>query len=121
MFISPSLLERIYQRGSLKNVEGGFEFKLKNLVDNGTLSGVKSLTVDETEVPLSNMRFQTSAGEKQAEEITYRTPLPIYYNAEATVRVSNQTLEPGPHALVLTISVYEAGTLQLKVNDEVLE
>lgn len=119
MFISPSMLDRIYQRGSLKNIEGGFEFKLKNLVDNGTLSGVKSLTLDGTEIPLSAVRLQTSAGEKPAEEISYRSPLPLYYNAEATVRVSGQTLEPGAHTLVLTISVYEAGTLQLKVSDEI--
>jgi hypothetical protein len=120
MFISPSLLDRVYQRGSLKNVEGGFEFKLKNLVDNGTLSGVKSLTVDGSEVPLADVRFQTSAGEKLAEEISYRSPLPFYYNAEATIRVVGQTLEAGAHVLVLTISVYEAGTLQLKISDEIV-
>ena len=121
MFISPSMLDRIYQRGSLKNIDGGFEFKLKNMVDNGTLSGVKSLTLAGTELPLSAVRLQTSAGEKLAEEISYRSPLPLYYNTEATVRVTGQTLAVGTHTLVLTISVYEVGALQLKVSDEVLE
>jgi len=120
MFISPSMLDRIYQRGSLKNVESGFEFKLKNLVDNGTLSGVKSVTLDGNEIPLPSVRLQTSAGEKAAEEISYRSPLPLYYNTEATVRVAGQTLEAGAHTLVLTISVYEAGMLQLKISDEIL-
>jgi len=120
MFVSPSQLDRIYQRGSLRNIDGGFEFKLKNVIDSGTLSGVKLLTVDGTEVPLAKVSLKTNAGEKQAEEISYRSPMPLYYNVEAVVRVAEYTLEPGVHDLVLTISVYEAGTLQLKVNDEIV-
>lgn len=119
MFISPSLLDRVYVRGSLKNTETGFEFKLKNTIDNGTLSGVKSLTLDGETIPLSAVKMQTSAGEKTAEEISYKNPLPLYYNSEATVRVEGNTLAAGGHNIVLAIAVYEAGTLQLKINDEV--
>ena len=120
MFISPSLLDRVYVRGSLKNTETGYEFKLKNNIDNGTLSGVKSLTVDGNSVPLSTVILQTSAGEKPAEEITYRTPLPLYYNSEASVRIAGEPLLPGAHSLVLALAVYEAGSIQLKINDEIL-
>lgn len=119
MFISPSLLDRVYVRGSLKNTETGFEFKLKNNIDNGTLSGVKTVTVDEKTIPLSGVSFQTPAGTKMAEEISYRSPLPLYYNSEATVRISGEPLAAGMHTVVLSIMVYEAGTLQLKINDEV--
>jgi hypothetical protein len=120
MFISPSLLDRVYVRGSLKNTETGYEFKLKNNIDNGTLSGVKSLTVDGNSIPLSAVSMQTSAGEKKAEEISYRSPLPLYYNSEAAVRVAGEPLAAGAHSLVLSIAVYEAGTIQLKINDEIL-
>jgi len=119
MFISPSLLDRVYVRGSLKNIETGYEFKLKNTIDNGTLSGVKSLTVDGVVVALSAISLQTSAGEKRAEDISYKNPLPLYYNSEATVRVAGEFLASGEHSIVLSIAVYEAGTMQLKINDEI--
>lgn len=120
MFISPSMLDRVYVRGSLQNTETGYEFKLKNNIDNGTLSGVKSLVVDGAAVELSAVTMKTTAGEKRAEEISYRTPLPLYYNSEAAVRVAGEPLAAGAHELVLTIAVYEAGTLQLKISDEIL-
>lgn len=120
MFISPSMLDRVYVRGSLKNTELGYEFKLKNNIDNGTLSGVKSLTVDANAVPLSAVSLKTTAGEKPAEEITYRSSLPLYYNSEATVKVAGEALPAGPHSVVLAISVYEAGTIQLKIEDEIV-
>jgi hypothetical protein len=81
---------------------------------------VKSLTVDDNSVPLAAVTFQTTAGEKRAEEISYRTPLPLYYNSEATIRIAGEPLPAGAHSLVLSIAVYEAGTLQLKINDEIL-
>jgi hypothetical protein len=120
MFISPSMLERVYVRGSLKNTEAGFEFKLKNMIDNGTLSGVKSLTVDGNPAALAGVTLQTTAGQRRAEEITYRTPLPLYYNSEAIIRVDGQQLTAGAHAILLAISVSEAGTLQLKIADEII-
>jgi hypothetical protein len=120
MFISPSLLERVYVKGSLKNTETGYEFKLKNSIDNGTLSGVKSLTLDGAPIPLSAVSLQTTAGAKNAEEISYKSPLPLYYNSEAIVRIAGEPLAAGAHSLVLSVAVYEAGTIQLKVNDEII-
>jgi hypothetical protein len=120
MFISPSLLDRVYVKGSLKNTETGYEFKLKNNIDNGTLSGVKSMTVDGVAIPLSVVTMQTTAGIKKAEEISYKSPLPLYYNSEASVRIAGDPLAVGPHSLVLAIAVYEAGTIQLKINDEII-
>jgi hydroxymethylglutaryl-CoA reductase (NADPH) len=120
MFISPSMLDRVYVRGSLKNTELGYEFKLKNNVDNATLSGVKSLTVDGNAVSLSAVVVKSTAGEKAAEEITYRSSMPLYYNSEMTVKVSGEALLPGAHSLVLSVAVYEAGTIQLKIEDEIV-
>jgi hypothetical protein len=120
MFISSSMLERVYVRGSLKNTETGYEFKIKNNIDNGTLSGVKSLLVDGNDVPVAGVTMKTTAGERRAEEITYRSPLPLYYNSEASVRVAGEPLADGAHSLVLSVVVSEAGTIQLKFSDEIV-
>jgi hydroxymethylglutaryl-CoA reductase (NADPH) len=119
MFISPSMLEKVYLRGSLKNTENGFEFALKNVVEDGTVGSIKSLTVDGTEVPVSSISMATAAGELKAEEISFRSPVSLRYGMEAKVRVAGKTLEPGTHNIALTISVIEAGSLSLKFSDEV--
>lgn len=120
MFLSPSMLDRVYVRGSLKNTELGYEFKLKNTVDSGTLSGVKSLSVDGATIELSAVSLKTANAEKRAEEVSYKSSLPLPYNAEAIVRVAKEPLTVGAHSIVLSISVYEAGTIQIKINDEIV-
>ena len=42
-----SLLARLFVKGSLKNTENGFEMKLKNIIDSGTLVGLGPLVVDD--------------------------------------------------------------------------
>ncbi len=119
MFISPSMLERLYVRGSLKNTEKGFEFRLKNNVDSGTISGIKSITIDGAEAPLANFSVKTPAGERCAEEISARSPLYLRYGAEMEIWVGGAPLAAGEHTIVLTIMVLEMGRMEIKIKDEV--
>ncbi len=44
--IPSMLLKKLYQKGSLKNTESGFEFALKNTLAPGTIVGLRTLVVD---------------------------------------------------------------------------
>jgi hypothetical protein len=121
MFLPSSLLEKVYVKGSLKNIEGGFEFKLKNIVDSGTLGGVVSLTIDGETIPVTNIRLTAGTRQFQAQEITFRAPAPFPYGTQATIQATTeQPLSAGVHAIVLTVNVIEAGKLQIKVSDEIV-
>lgn len=113
------LLNKVYVPKSLKNTTAGFEFTLKNVVESGTLGGVKALLVDGIAAELASVTIETAAGEQNAAAISYRSPLPLRYNAEAVVRVAGSPLSPGKHDIQFTISVLEAGTLELFVSDEI--
>jgi hypothetical protein len=119
MFVPQFLLNKVYVPKSLKNNAQGFELKLKNVVDTGTIGGLKSLTLDGVEVPLASITLITSAGEKRAEEITYRNAMTFRVNAELTLAISGTTLTPGTHQLVLVIAVIEVGRLELKIEDTI--
>lgn len=121
MFISPSLLERVYMKGSLKNVDGGFEFKLKNNVDSGTLGGIKSLTVDGVEVPLASITISSKSMTRNAEAVTTRAPYTLMYGVEATISVAGEPLPAGAHTLALALMVLEIGKLEIKFSDVVGE
>lgn len=119
MFVPQFLLNKVYVPKSLKNTELGFELKLKNVVDTGTIGGLKSLSLDGVEIPLSSITLITTAGEKRAEEITYRNAMTFRINAELTLAVAGTTLTPGLHKLVLVIAVIEVGRLELKIEDTI--
>ncbi len=119
MFISPSLLERVYVKGSLKNTEGGFEFKLKNNVDSGTLGGIKSLLVDGVDVALTAITVGTKSTSRTADAITSRAPFSLMYGTEATIAVAGEPLAAGSHTVSLALMVLEIGKLELKFTDDV--
>jgi hypothetical protein len=113
------LLNKVYIPKSLQNAQDGFEFRLKNVVDAGTLGGVKSLTVDGDEIPLAAIRVKTAAGEKQADEISPRSTISLRYNAEAAVAVAGHPLASGSHQIKLVAVILEAGQLDFKIEDEI--
>ena len=43
------IVEKVYVKGSLRNVPGGFQFQLDNKMGNGQARKVKPLTVDGVE------------------------------------------------------------------------
>jgi hydroxymethylglutaryl-CoA reductase (NADPH) len=113
------LLNKVYVSKSLKNTPDGFEFTLKNVVDSGTLGGVKSLTVDGAEIPLAAIVVKTALGEKRAEEISPRNYISMRYNAEAAITVAGEPLAGGKHEIKLVVSILEAGQVELKFEDEI--
>ena len=116
MYISPQLLEKVFVKGSLKNTETGFEFKVKNVVDSGTMGGLKGLSVDGNPIPTSSITVRSAYGERKADDITYQNPLPLNYGSEITVHAVGEPLAAGAHQLVLTMVAIEAGRLDLKIS-----
>jgi hypothetical protein len=116
MYISPQLLEKVFVKGSFKNTDTGFEFKIKNIVDSGTMGGLKGLSVDGNPIPTSDITVRSAYGERKADDITYQNPLPLNYGSEVTIHAVGEALAPGAHQLVLSIVAIEAGRLDLKVS-----
>jgi len=115
------MLSQVYVQKSLKNTTDGFEFKLKNIIDTGTLGGVVSLAVDGASLPLASMTVRVGAIQRKAEEITYRNSLLVMMGAEVTVSVKGQPLAPGRHEFKLAVSILEAGRTEFTLADDVAE
>ena len=113
------MLSQVYIQKSLINTPEGYEFKLKNNIDTGTLGGVISLTVDGASVPLSAITIKTAAGQRRAEEINYRNSLLVMYGSEINTSVVGQPLAVGHHEIKLVVSVLEAGRLEFTLADDV--
>ncbi len=113
-----AVIARLYVNGSLKNTPTGFQFKLRNIIDSGTLVGLGPLTVDEVDYAPEAIKITMGEKELRGSEITRSAPLSIWAYREATIDVDGAPLTPGPHKLVLPLLTREAGKLQLSVTVE---
>jgi hypothetical protein len=115
------MMAQIYVKNSLKNSETGFQFRLRNVIDSGTVAGMGPLGVDETSYPTSQYRLKVSGRELQADQISYSQSVPVWQGAEITVSVDAAPLAAGEHKLTLQILTLEAGRLQFTVSDTLTE
>jgi len=118
-YVPSYMLKRIYVVGSLKNVEGGFQFALKNNIASGTLVGLSKVEVDGVAVGPENIMAGKGEATAKASEMSYQKP--VYFNVGDTfvVKVLGQTLKAGAHEISLTINASEIGHLTLPISDTI--
>jgi hypothetical protein len=116
-----SMLAKLFVKGSLKNTETGFELKLKNIIDSGTLIGMGPVVVDEATYPPAACSIKVSDKEISGEQLSHTTPMPVRAFAEITLRVQAERLQPGEHKLTLQVFTNEAGKLQFSVTEPLTE
>ena len=100
MQIPSFLLRKLYIKGSLENVEGGFSFKLKNSLSPGT-------TIRSGDIEI--------LGSDISEENTF----PIKVGVEIEIFIAADPLPEGEHTLDLSLKTKEAGTLAFDVKDSI--
>jgi hypothetical protein len=111
------LLQKVYQKGSLKNNEDGFEFSLKNIVNNGTLVGLNPLIVNGESFPAAAVRLVSAGKEISGSQVTNRTPLPIPVNSQMRLVVTGRPLPPGAHEITISLVTREIGLVKFKISD----
>ena len=116
-----SMLAKLFVKGSLKNTEDGFELKLKNIIDSGTLIGMGPLTVDEASFTPNVCRIKVGDKEISGDQLSRSAPLSVRAYAEIRLRVQAAGLQPGEHKLTLQVFTNEAGKLQFSVTEPLSE
>ena len=111
------MLKKLYVKGSLSNVEGGFQLSLKNTLAPGTIVGFKPLVVDGREYPPEHITVTSGAKSVSAREIGPDRPYPFPVGGTATVFVSGEPLAAGEHALTIAVETREVGELKIEVSD----
>ena len=119
MKVPAFLLRRLYVKGSLHNVDGGFEFQLKNSLGSGYAEKTLPLVVDEVEIPAEDAAFVQDGQVLPFTAVTPENTVTLGMNQVSTVRVTNRTLEAGKHKLVIGFIVTGMGELRFDVNDVV--
>lgn len=116
-----SMLGKLFVKGSLRNTEDGFELKLKNIIDSGTVTGIGPVVVDEASYAPDTCRMKVGDKEVRGDQITRNTPVPVRAFAEILVQVKAAPLQPGEHKVTLQVFTNEAGKLQFSVTEPLTE
>jgi hypothetical protein len=111
------VLKKLYVKGSLQNIEGGFSLNISNTLAPGTITGFAPLQIDGQVYPLEKTSLQAGEESLPAGAISVTTPRQFPLNATATIQVTGETLSPGAHQIVITVNTQEVGELKISVSD----
>lgn len=112
-----SLITKLFVRGSLKNTADGFEFKIKNIIDSGTIIGLGALTIDDMTYEPSSLTITFPAKELTGDQVTRENPVYARMMMEIMIRVHGAPLETGQHKITLPIQTREAGKIQFSITE----
>jgi hypothetical protein len=116
--IPPTVLKKLYVKGSLRLEEEGFAFDLKNLIAPATITDVSRLEVDGRALEASAITAVPPSGNsRSAEHISPGTPLHFPVGVVVSLHVAAEPLAPGNHELSLHVKVKEIGTLHIPISD----
>jgi hydroxymethylglutaryl-CoA reductase (NADPH) len=118
--IPPTVLKKLYVKGSLRPDDGGFAFDLKNLIAPATITELKGLDVDGEPIDGSSLTIVPPSGNSRpADRISPGRPLEFPVGVVVTLRVAAEPLDPGHHDLALHVEIKEIGSLEIPISDTV--
>ncbi len=117
MKVPAFLLRRLYVKGSLRNVDGGIGFDLRNTLGSGYAQRALPLFVDGDEMPLSATRFIVHGEVTPFAEVSSEHPMTLAMNKTVTVSVTGRTLDPGKHKIDIGFVVIGMGEMRFDVTD----
>jgi hypothetical protein len=119
MKVPAFLLRRLYVKGSLRNVNGGFEFDLKNTLGSGYAESVMPITLDEEALPTSATKFIVDGVAIPFEDVSADNPMTLGMNKLVTVAIDGHKLAAGKHKVGVGFMVTGMGELAFDVTDAV--
>jgi len=111
------LLAKLYVKGSLKNTDTGFEFSLKNIIDNTMLVGIGPVTVGDKNY--EGTALTLTAGDKTVSgaDLTRQNGVPARMGNVLNVSVTGDKLATGPQKITISAVSSDIGKFKLDITD----
>jgi hydroxymethylglutaryl-CoA reductase (NADPH) len=111
------LLNHLYTVGSLRNLERGFRFEVKNRVFDARLIAIDQLSIDGELITLDRVTLAFDDHRLPASGLGDGVPFPL--RAVVAVEVADGALDDGDHELAIGFRSEPFGDLELTVRDTV--
>ncbi len=120
--ITPLIMKKIYSIGSLKNLDNGVSFAMKNPMKDAFIVGLEGLSINGLEILSSNVVMQSGGVCLKADEISPVRPLPFPMGKDIEFHVQLISLAKNTeHRIAISVSTDLYGTLDLEAVDSVIE
>ncbi|NWF68112.1 MAG: hydroxymethylglutaryl-CoA reductase [Chloroflexi bacterium] len=119
----PSLiLKQLYTMGSLKNIDDGIQFSIKNRLTDTQVTAVNAIRIAGRDIPASHIKIDLGGGEVlDVQQITPDTPIDFPLRRVMTVQLIHEHLPPGKHPIEIAFEAAMFGELVLEVEDTITE
>ena len=122
MLVPSLLLKQLYTFGSLKNFENGVEFRLKNRLKDATFTELRSLKLNDREIPLDQIQVDFGDGQVfSPEQISESTPISFPLRKTVIIRAFKEVLPEGKHKIAVKFRAKPFGKLELKVEGSITD
>lgn len=121
-FVPSMLLKQLYTFSSLKNVEQGVQFAIKNRLSDAEFLDLQGITIDGKAVPRESIRVDLGDGTVLApDQIVTSGPIHFPLRKTLVVRVGIPALELGKHKIGIAFKSKPFGALKFEVEDAIPE
>lgn len=120
--LSPMFLNKTYSVGSLRAIEDGFMFCIKNPMMDTVITGITNMAINGEKIPLECVRVRSHDTEKGGFEIDGYNPMPFPMGENVELYVRNRVLSNNRvYEMTLSMTTNLYGTLKLEVKDSIVE
>ena len=119
MQVPSFLLRRLYVKGSLRNVHGGFAFDLMNSLGSGYAEQVLPVSLDGEGLPLDAASFTVDGETLGFADVSAERTMTLALNKTVTITVGGRTLADGKHRVGMGFVVTGMGEMQFDVTDAI--
>jgi len=117
--IPSMLLRQLYTNNSLKNVDGGVQFSLKNRLSDGEFTELTGIKIDGNDVSPANVSVDLGDGEFVPAESVHDISFPL--RKVLTVKCDIGNLETGKHKIQIAFKAKPFGALKFDVEDSIAQ
>jgi hydroxymethylglutaryl-CoA reductase (NADPH) len=120
--IPSMLLRQLYTFGSLKNVDGGVTFSLKNRLSDSELTELTGIKINGQEVAQDKLAFDLGDGKfLSPDKVSAENPIAFPLKKIVTVWATIGNLERGKHKIEIAFKSKPFGSLKFEVEDAIAE
>lgn len=123
LFPIPSmLLRQLYTLGSLKNIDGGVQFSIKNRLTDVEFSELQTIKINGVEVPKESLTIDFGDGTTlKATDVSDSNPISFPLRRVLAINAAVQNLPHGKHKIEIGAKAKGFGSLKFEVEDSIAE
>ncbi len=118
MLIPSLLLKQLYTRGSLKNVEQGVQFSIKNRLKDAQISEIHKVKIGDHDIPLDKITLDLGEGNRLGTaDISKSNPVDFPLRKTVNIIANIDKLAEGKYDVEISVNSSPFGKLKFKVED----